>query len=59
MLSFLIGLLIIIGGHAISYAITIGIIALVCLCFSWKFNILIATGIWLVLCLIKLLFPSK
>ena len=54
-------LLILLGyvlGYALSWAITIGLIYLICLCFSWQFNLLIATGVWLILCLLKLLFPG-
>lgn len=41
---------------AISWAITIGLVYLICLCFSWQFNLLVATGIWLVLILLKSIF---
>lgn len=43
-------------GLAISWAITAGLVCLVCLCFSWQFNLLWATGIWLILCLVKAVF---
>jgi hypothetical protein len=43
----------------ISWGLTIGLVYLICLCFSWKFSLLIATGIWLILLVIKLMFPSK
>lgn len=59
MLGVLIGVILTVVGYGISWGITIGLIYLICLCFSWKFNLLIATGIWLILCLIKLVFPSK
>ena len=59
MLKFIVGLLTIAMCYAISWAITVGIIYLICLCFSLKFNLLIATGVWLILCLIKAMFPSK
>lgn len=39
--------------YAISWAICTGLIYLICLCFSWEFSVLIATGIWLVFILIK------
>lgn len=44
--------------YVISWAICTGLIYLICLCFSWKFSILAATGIWLVICLIKGAFSS-
>ena len=59
MIGFIIGLFVLIIGYALSWGITIGLLYLVCLCFSWQFDLLIATGIWLVLCLVKLIFPSK
>ncbi len=49
----LIALLIIIAGYAFSWAITVGVTYLICLCFSWQFSLLVATGIWLILCLVK------
>lgn len=56
MIKFLIGALIILVGYALSWAITVGILYLIFLCFSWKFNLLVATGVWLIMCLAKLLF---
>jgi len=43
-------------GYALSWAITVGIIKLITLCFSLNFSLLPATGIWLILCAIKLIF---
>lgn len=43
---------------ALSWGISVGIIYLVCLCFSWTFDLLIATGIWLVLTLVGSFFKS-
>ena len=43
-------------GLGISYGISVGLMYLVCLCFSWEFNLLIATGIWLLGVLFKGLF---
>lgn len=45
-----------VAGYTLSWIITCGLIALVCLCFGWTFNWLIATGIWLVACIIRALF---
>lgn len=44
---------------ALSWAATVGIIYLICLCFSWKFSIAIATGIWLIEGLLFGLFGKK
>lgn len=51
-MAFLIGLLIILLALALSWGMTIGIIALICLCFGLTFSLLKATGIWLILVLI-------
>lgn len=44
---------------ALSWAVTIGIIKLITLCFGWNFSILIATGIWLAMLLIHFCFKSN
>lgn len=49
-------ILIIAGAYAISWAITVGIIKLITLYFSWKFSLSVATGIWLILCLLESVF---
>lgn len=52
-------LILIIGaivGYAINWVITIGIIKLITMCFSIGFSLPVATGIWLILCLLKLVF---
>ena len=52
-------ILLFIVGYALSWAITTGMIYLICLCFSLEFSILTATGIWLVLCLLYWFFKKK
>jgi len=39
--------------YALSWAICVGIIWLICRCFSWQFSLASATGVWLIICLIK------
>lgn len=51
--SIIIGTLIFVAILAISWGFTIGIIALICLCFGCQFNLLIATGVWLVIILLR------
>lgn len=41
---------------ALSYFITCGIVYLITLCFGWTFSWLIATGIWLLMVLLKSIF---
>lgn len=59
MKDFLIVLLVFLGGYALSWAIVVGMLRLIFLCFAWPFDIGIATGIWLVLCLLWLLKYKK
>lgn len=56
MMSCLYVALMLILGYAISWGITCGLVALICLCFGWTFSWLIATGIWLVAGIVQLLF---
>lgn len=44
---------------AVSWAGTCGVIYLITLCFDWQFKWSIATGIWLVLCLIAPVFKAS
>jgi hypothetical protein len=46
-------MLIIAGVLLMSWIITCGILWLICMCFGWGFDLLIATGIWLVLVFLK------
>lgn len=46
-------------GYAISWAFCVGIMKLITMCFSWPFSLPVATGIWLILCLLKLLFHKS
>lgn len=45
--------------YGLSWIITCGIIKLVTLCFGWTFKWSIATGIWLVMCLLKRIFTRR
>ena len=47
-------LLVFCGG--VSWIITCGIIKLITMCFGLKFSWAIATGIWLILCILKSIF---
>ena len=44
---------------AISWGIVVGIIKLITLCFGWEFSLLGATGIWLIMVLIKMVFGGS
>lgn len=47
---------IIVFGYALSWVFTIGIIKLITMCFSVGFSLPVATGIWLILRLLNLVF---
>lgn len=52
-------ILIVLGALIASWLLTCGIIFLICLCFGWIFSFPIATGIWLILCLLGSIFSRK
>lgn len=58
MLGFIVGILIVAVCYAISWAITCGVIYLITVCFGLEFSWLIATGIWLILCLLGVGKPN-
>lgn len=51
-----IGILLLAIGYVISCIITCGITKLITICFGLTFSWAIATGIWLILCLLKSVF---
>lgn len=54
----LIFVLMITGALLFSWLITCGIIKLITLCFGWKFNWGIATGIWLITIIARGIFKN-
>lgn len=42
--------------YSLSWIVTCGIIKLITMCFGWTFKLSIATGIWLILCIMKSIF---
>ena len=46
----------VLGAFALSWLLTCGIIKLICLCFGLTFSWLIATGIWLIMILLRSVF---
>ncbi len=59
MSKILVAVLALVIGYAISWGITVGVIKLITMCFSIGFSLPVATGIWLVLCLLKLVFHKS
>lgn len=55
-LGCVLGTLLLLAVLAVSWLITCGLIALICLIFSWEFSWLIATGIWLLALAVRSLF---
>ena len=58
LLGILIGLIFILFIFGISWLATCGIIKLITLCFGWTFKWSIATGIWLIMCLLQSVFKT-
>ena len=44
---------------ALSWGVTIGIIKLITMCFNWKFSLLGATGVWLIIILFRGIFQQN
>ena len=45
--------------YGISWALTVGLIKLICVCFGLMYSIKIATGIWIILCILQSWFKSS
>ena len=43
----------------LSWGLTVGIVELIALCFGLKISLLMATGIWLIIWLLKSIFSSN
>jgi hypothetical protein len=52
-------IVILVSGYALSWCIVVGLIKLITMCFGFAINIKIATGTWLLIVLIKLIFSRK
>lgn len=59
MLKFILMLLALFFALGLSWALTCGIIWLICVCFKLTFSLLTATGIWLVLLLVSSFFRGR
>ena len=42
--------------YGLSWIVTCGIVKLITMCFGWTFSWSIATGIWLIICILRLIF---
>lgn len=52
----IIGIILLVLCYGISWIVTCGIIKLITLCFGLTFKWSIATGIWLIICLLRSIF---
>ena len=43
----------------LEWIITVGIIKLITMCFGWTFKWSVATGIWLIICILQSIFKSN
>ena len=44
--------------YSLSWIVTCGIIKLITMCFGWTFKWSIATGIWLIICIMRSIFKT-
>lgn len=51
-----VAILVVVSAYALSWIVTVGIIKLITLCFGWTFDWLTATGIWLIICILRSVF---
>lgn len=56
--NILVMIVFVIASMAISWGIVVGIIKLITLCFGWEFSLPVATGIWLIMMLAKMVFSG-
>ena len=52
-------ILVIVGLVFLEWIITVGIIKLITICFGWTFKWSVATGIWLIICILQSIFKSN
>ena len=51
--------LFIIAMHGVSWIVTCGVFKLITLCFGWTFSWPVATGVWLVMCVLATMIKRK
>ena len=51
--------LVIVGLVFLGWIITVGIIKLITMCFGWTFKWSVATGIWMIICILQSIFKSN
>ena len=51
--------LVTVGLVFLEWITTVGIIKLITMCFGWTFKWSVATGIWLIICILQTIFKSN
>ena len=59
MKNVLLAILVITACVFLEWIITVGIIKLITMCFRWTFKWPVATGIWLIICILQSIFKSN
>lgn len=59
MKNVLLAILVITACVFLEWIITVGIIKLITMCFGWTFKWSVATGIWLIICILQSIFKSN
>lgn len=59
LITFIIGLVILIGSVFLNWLIVAGIVKVLSLCFGFAFSFKVATGIWLVILILESIFKQK
>ena len=59
MKNVLLAILIITACVFLEWIITVGIIKLITMCFGWTFKWSVATGIWLIICILQSIFKNN
>ena len=54
--AILVAIAILVVCYGLSWIVTCGIIKLITMCFGWTFSWTIATGIWLIIFILRLIF---
>ena len=52
-------ILVIVGLVFLEWIVTVGVIKLITMCFGWTFKWSVATGIWLIICILQSIFKSN
>ena len=59
MKNVLLAILVIAASVFLEWIITVGIIKLITMCFGWTFKWSVATGVWLIICVLQSIFKNN